>query len=220
VDGAVLCPSFANLYSTHISQLKRRDLPMVTIDLLLPPSFRADAVLSDETLGARVIAEHLLSLGHREVVHFAGPSTESWSRERRTCFAEAMRGHPGTKVHFVEVSLNQSRLPIIREAMEGLSKVTAAYCATDDIAEEVYGIATELGRKIPEDLSVIGYGNLNFGTRLTPTLTTVRQRPFRMGKAAANLVLDRIESEVLPEPRIERLPVELVTRSSTAPAAT
>lgn len=219
VDGAILCPWFANLYSTHISQLKRRDLPMVTIDLLLPPSFRADTVLSDEELGAGLIAEHLSSLGHREIVHFAGPSVESWSRERRARFAEAMRGHPGVKVHYVEVSLNQSRLPAIREAMEALPNVTAAYCATDDIAEEVYGIATQLGRKIPDDLSVIGYGNLDFGTRLHPPLTTVKQRPYRMGKMAANMALDRIESEVPPDPRIERLAVELIARGSTSPAA-
>lgn len=220
VDGAILCPWFANLYRTHISQLKRRDLPMVTIDLKLPPSFRADAVLSDEALGAGLIARHLLSLGHREVVHFAGPSSESWSRERRACFADAMREHDGVKIHFVEVSLNQSRLPMIREAMKGLPKVTAAYCATDEIAEEVYGIAGELGRRIPQDLSVIGYGNLDFGTRLNPPLTTVKQRPYRMGMAAANLMLDRIEAEEIPDPRIERLGVELIDRASTAPAVT
>ncbi len=217
-DGAILCPWFANLYRTHVSELKRRDLPMVTIDLMLPPSFHSDAVLSDEVLGAQAIAAHLLSLGHREIIHFAGPSSESWSRDRRSSFADAMRNTPGVKLHFVELPLTQTRLPQIREAMAALPKATLAYCATDEIAEEVYGVAAELGRRIPADLSVIGYGNLDFGSRLNPPLTTVKHRPYRMGRAAANLVVDRIESAERLAPRLERLPVELVPRASTAPA--
>lgn len=65
VDGAILWPWFANLYHTHIPELKNRELPMVTLDTILPESFHADAVLSDEALGAEAVAAHLLELGHR-----------------------------------------------------------------------------------------------------------------------------------------------------------
>jgi LacI family transcriptional regulator len=217
VDGAILWPWFANLYRTHISDLKRRDLPLVTIDSALPDSFHADAVLSDEALGAEAIAEHLLALGHREILHFGGPSSESWSRDRRSCFAAAIRRSPGVRLHLVELPFSQPRQGLILEALTELSQVTAVFCATDEIAEEVYEIAATLGRKIPEDLSVIGYGNLDFGSRLNPPLTTVRHRPYRMGLMAANLVIDRIESPEPAKPRTERLPVEFVPRQSTGP---
>ncbi|MES2922945.1 MAG: LacI family DNA-binding transcriptional regulator [Verrucomicrobiota bacterium] len=219
VDGAILWPRFAEVYQTHISNLKKHDLPLVTVDSMLPDSFHADAVLSDEAMGAEAVASHLMELGHREILHFAGPSSESWSRDRRACFAEAMRGHRGVKVHFVELSFRQVRLDLIREAMAALPNVTAIYCATDGVAEEVYTIAAELGRAIPGDLSVIGYGNLDFGTRLNPPLTTVRQRPYRMGTAAANLVIDRIEGDHVASPRIERLAVEFISRGSTTALA-
>ncbi len=218
VDGAILWPWLANLYRTHISELKKRDLPLVTIDFVLPDSFRADAVLSDEAMGAEAIARHLLDLGHREILHFAGPSGETWSRDRRDCFLEALRGNPGVKVHSVEVSFTQPRFEQIKETLDQLRGVTAVFCATDEVAEEVYEIAVALGLRIPEDLSVIGYGNLDFGSRLSPTLTTVRHRPYRMGTAAANLVIDRIEAGVPVSSRIQRLPVEFLPRSSTAPA--
>ncbi|MEO7100699.1 MAG: LacI family DNA-binding transcriptional regulator, partial [Luteolibacter sp.] len=91
VDGAILWPWFASLYRTQISELKKRDLPLVTINSMLPASFHADAVLSDESVGAAAIAGHLIALGHREILHFAGPSSESWSRDRRDCFAEEIR---------------------------------------------------------------------------------------------------------------------------------
>ena len=219
VDGAILWPTFANIYQTHISNMKKHDLPLVTIDSTLPNSFHADAVLSDEAMGAKAVVTHLMDLGHREILHFAGPSSESWSRERRSCFAEAMRLHRGVKKHFVELPLRQVRLDLIREAITALPNVTAVYCATDAVAEEVYRIAAELGRDIPGDLSVIGYGNLDFGTRINPLLTTVRQRPYRMGNAAANLVIDRIEGNRTASPRIERLAVEFIARDSTAAPA-
>lgn len=219
VDGAILWPTFANLYRTHIFKLKKHDLPLVTIDSMLPDSFHADAVLSDEEMGAEAVATHLMVLGHREILHFAGPSSETWSRERRACFAEAMRRHRGVKVHFVELSFRQPYLDLIREAMAALTQVTAVYCATDRVAEDVYQIAAELGLNIPGDISVIGYGNLDFGTRLNPSLTTVRQRPYRMGLAAAKLVIDRIEAESQAPPHVERLAVEFVPRLSTAAPA-
>ncbi|MEO5917453.1 MAG: LacI family DNA-binding transcriptional regulator [Luteolibacter sp.] len=219
VDGAILWPWFANLYRTHISDLKKRDLPMVTIDSVLPDSFHADAVLSDEYLGAEAVAGHLLALGHQEILHFAGPIAETWSRDRRSYFTEAIRRAPGVKLHLVELPLSESRLDLIREAMTGLGGVTAIYCATDEIAAEVYKIAASLGRRIPEDLSVMGYGDVDFGSRLNPPLTTVRQRPYRMGKAAAKMVIDRIEAEEKADPHVERLGVDFVARMSTAPVS-
>ncbi|MEO5712646.1 MAG: LacI family DNA-binding transcriptional regulator [Luteolibacter sp.] len=217
VDGAILWPWFANLYRTHITELKKRDLPLVTIDSMLPDSFHADAVLSDEAMGAEAIARHLLELGHREILHFAGPSAETWSRDRRACFTEALRNAPGVKLHSVELPFTQPRQAQIRETLQQLRGVTAVFCATDELAEEVYEIAAELGRRLPEELSVVGYGNLDFGSRLSPPLTTVRHRPYRMGTAAANLVIDRIEAAEPVSPRIQRLPVEFMQRSSTAP---
>lgn len=218
VDGAILWPTFANLYRTHIFELKRHDLPLVTVDTMLPCSFHADAVLTDEAMGAEAVAAHLIDLGHREILHFAGPAAESWSRDRRSCFADAMRNYPGVKVHYVEVSLRYQRHDLIRETLAALSQVSAVYCATDSVAEEIYTVAAELGRRIPEDLTVIGYGNLDFGSRLNPPLSTVRQRPYRLGMAAANLIIDRIESDVLMSPRTERLAVEFIARDSSAPA--
>jgi DNA-binding LacI/PurR family transcriptional regulator len=93
--------------------------------------------------------------------------------------------------------------------------VTAVFCATDGIAEEVYEIAAELGYRIPADLSVVGYGNVDFGSRLNPPLTTVRHQPYRMGQIAAQLVVERIEATTPSPSRLERLPVELVPRMST-----
>jgi LacI family transcriptional regulator len=217
-DGAILWPWYANLYQTHIAELRKRDLPLVTIDSILPPSFHADAVLSDEQQGASFVADHLLAQGHRQILHFAGPHGEAWSRDRSNSFAEAIRHEPAATLHIVELPLTIPRPGFIREAMLALPQVTAIFAATDEIAEEVYQIAAEMGLSIPSQLSVIGYGNVDISSRLAPTLTTVCHQPYRMGKRAASLLLDRIKSDSLNgESRIERMPVEFVARQSTAP---
>ncbi len=218
VDGAILWPWFANLYTTHIAELKIRETPMVTIDTTLSESFFADAVLSDEALGAELVSAHLQELGHREILHFAGPSSQSWALERRRCFEKALRGRPEIKLHVMELPSGNAQKDFIRDAMAHLSKVTAVFCATDAIAEEVYQVAAAIGLSIPGDLSVIGFGNVDFGSRLLPQLTTVRHRPYRIGQAAARFVIERIELTDRPKRRIERLPVEFVARQSTGPA--
>lgn len=215
VDGAILWPWFANLYHNHINDLKKRGMPLVTIDSVLPSSFSADAVLSDETKGAADIAEHLLGLGHRRILHFAGPSSESWSRERRDCFTRAIAKKRDAVLHTVELPFTTPRQEIIRETLKKLSEVTAVFCATDKVAEEVYMISRELGLEIPEKISVVGYGDVDFASRLSPPLTTVRHSPFRIGKAAARLVIERIESSKAIPPRLEKLPVEFIPRLST-----
>jgi len=194
VDGAILWPWYANLYRTHITELRKRDLPLVTIDSTLPDSFHADAVLSDERLGTSFIADHLLALGHR-----------------------AIRREPTATLHHVELPLTIPRPPFIREAMLALPQVTAIFAATDEIAAEVYQIAAELGRSIPGNLSVIGYGDVATSAFLKPGLTSVRHCPYRIGKKAASLLLDRISGKGNQQAaRVERLPVEFVLRDSTA----
>lgn len=218
VDGAIIWPWYAGFYKSHIDELRRRDLPLVTIDAELPESFPADAVLSDESQGAASVAEHLLSLGHKEILHFAGPAGEAWSRDRRNCFVDALQGQPGVRLHVVELPLTIPRPAFIREALHALPGVTAVFAATDGFAEEIYQVSASLGRRIPDDISVIGYGNVEFSSRLVPPLTTVSHHPYQMGKLAASLLLERIEGPGGKIPaRRKRMPVEFVARSSTAP---
>lgn len=218
VDGAIFWPSFTKVYHGSNGLLKKRKLPLVTIDSVLPGSFGAAAVLSDEELGAKAVAAHLLGLGHRNILMFGGPSSEEWALERSGCFARAVEADPEIRLETVELPLHLDRLDLIRTAMTGFPEATAIFCATDAIAEEVYGIAAEMGKRIPQDLSVVGYGNVDFSTRLDPPLTTVRHRAYRMGLAAAELVVARIEGRPAAKAEVRRLSVELIERQSTGPA--
>ena len=90
VDGVILWPAFASLFQEHVKEFSSRDLPVVTIDHELPARYGADYVGSDEAAGGRLVAEHLYSLGHRRLAHFAGTSTANWRAARREAFETAI----------------------------------------------------------------------------------------------------------------------------------
>jgi len=218
VDGTILWPQLANLYQDHIEEFVKRDLGVVTIDSFLPDQFGADAVLSDEIMGAEAVAAHLLEQGHRHIIHFAGPRSESWARERRQSFEAALDPISGLRLHSIELPKDHDSRPLIRCSLEAWPETTAVFAATDHIAEQVYDVARDLGLAIPNDLSVVGFGDVDFASRLTPPLTTVKHQPYRMGRKAAAMLIERITSKKENlSPRTERLPVELIERSSSIP---
>ena len=105
---------------------------------------------------------------------------------------------------------------LCREFLAQENRPTAIFCSTDHEALGVYWVAMELGLKIPDDLSVVGYSDLDFADGMSPPLTTVRQQPIEMGHRAAQLMLDKIKKKADPsESRSIEILSELVVRDST-----
>jgi LacI family transcriptional regulator len=224
VDGVILWPPFASLFSDHIHEFSSRDLPVVTIDHEVPAEFRADSVGSDDAFGGGMVAEHLLELGHRRLGHLAGSPAATWAIDRRAAFEQAVGRVAGASCVSLLGPQGEDTTRAIEQARALLARPdrpTAIFAATDLFAKQVYRAATELGLRIPEDLSVVGYADEDFAAEMTPPLTTVRQPAYEMGCRAAELVLARSEQALSRrrEPVRERLPVALVVRASTAPAS-
>lgn len=93
---------------------------------------------------------------------------------------------------------------------------TAVFAANDQSAIHVMEVAAELGLRVPEDLSVVGFDNVPESATVTPPLTTVAQPLHRMGAEALRMLLDVLEGA--PREQHLRLPTSLVVRSSTGPA--
>lgn len=221
VDGAILWPGFANLFHKHIREFTDRDLPVVTVDCRLPEPLGSHAVLSDEHMGAEVVARRLRDFGHHRVLHLAGPENEFWSHNRRHAFVSAMAQNPPVEVTVLELPLKGPIEDPIRDALTGPHRPTAVFAATDHFANGCYHAARELGLRIPDQLSVIGCGDLGFAGWMNPPLTTLRLQPYEMGRRAATLVVDAVGGAPTNHPpSVERLPVQLVDRSSVAAAPT
>jgi LacI family transcriptional regulator len=217
VDGVILWPSFALLFSEHVHEFSSRNLPVVTIDHELPPEFNADYVGSDETMGGQMVAEHLYALGHRRIGNLARPNVATWALARRKAFENAVARMPGASVITLEGYPGEYIRGIVqaREMLSRPDRPTAIFAATDLYARTVYKAAAELNLRIPQDVSVVGFSDDDFAAEMTPSLTTVRQPAYEIGRRAAEIILGRSLGRIRERNRHDKLPVKLIVREST-----
>ena len=198
--------------------------------LALPPSM--PVAVSDSTLvdyypsasadqvgGVRDAVGHLLELGHRTVHHVCGPEDSQSSLIRRATWARTLR-EAGREV--------PEPVPGDWEAAAGYEaglrlaadpEVTAVFCANDELALGLIRAMHEQGRRVPTDVSVVGFDGLDVGEYSFPPLTTVRQDFKRHGREMVGLVLEQAASGELDHSRSIIIPTELLVRGSTAPPA-
>jgi LacI family transcriptional regulator len=217
VEGVIFWPPSAALFVDHVDEFTSRELPIVVIDHELPANFRADSVGSDETIGGKLVADHLVQLGHRRIVHLSGPDAMTWGRLRRQSFESALAEH-GVKCVVREAPTRHPSFAadLIRSILTEPKPPTAIYAASDPLARVVYRVAHELGISIPKDLSVVGFADDDFAAELIPPLTTVRQPGYEIGRRAADLLIARAGGTYRKGGRRDVLPVTLEVRESTA----
>jgi LacI family transcriptional regulator len=216
VDGVILWPPFATTFKEHVQEFSSRGVPVVTIDYDLPAEFKADSVGSDEAAGGRMVAEHLLSLGHRRVGHLAGPRGEAWADGRRMAFEQTVKRTQGASCITLEANLKDEDqgLEQARVLLRLSDRPTAIFAATDPMAKNIYHAASELGLRVPQDVSVVGFADDDFAGELSPPLTTIRQSGYETGRQAAKLLVARSSGASADGPQRVRVPVELVRRKS------
>jgi LacI family transcriptional regulator len=216
VDGVILWPPFARLFA----EFSARNLPVVSIDQDLGSAKgNADYVGSDEASGGRMIAEHLYAEGHRRVAHLAAPAVNTWATARRTAFEKSIRQMPGASCLTVQApeGANSLAIDVAREMLSRPDRPTAIFAATDHYAKVIYKAAEELGLEIPRDVSVVGFADDDFAREMSPSLTTIRQPGYEIGKKAAEVVVGRSLGTLKTKVRYHELPVTLIVRESSRP---
>jgi LacI family transcriptional regulator len=218
VDGLIMWPAFSLAYYHHFPEFVERRVPVAVIDHY---STVADSVETDEEQAAARAAEHLLSLGHRRIACLSSRETptQTWAVKRRSSFEATVAKQEGAQ--FKSWHLNEqgsNAVEMARELLNDELAPTAVFAVTDHEAGAIYRAAAELGRKIPEQLSVVGFADLDFAAAMDPPLTTMRQKPYQIGTLAAKLIMDRISSEAAEteERTTIKVDAELIIRNSTA----
>ncbi|TQL01198.1 LacI family DNA-binding transcriptional regulator [Cellulomonas sp. SLBN-39] len=192
-------------------------IPVVAVDPHTGPS-GLPTVDSDNTAGAFMATEHLLGLGHRRIAFLGGrPDLES-ARLREQGFRQAM-ARAGVPVDEELVAVGgyrpDSTAGPARALLTAAEPPTAVFAANDLSAITVVDVARDLGLRVPQDLSVIGFDNVPESALASPPLTTISQPLQEMGAQALLLLVDLVAGRDTPTHL--RLPTELVVRSSCAP---
>lgn len=174
----------------------------------------------DNRAGARLAAQHLLALGHRRIAHLMGDPAQASVCERRDAFRAALAeaGIELPDAAMVGASFDfDVAYATTRTLLVAAERPTALFVTTDSLALQALHAARDLGLRVPEDLSVIGFDDFPLAPYLAPPLTTVHHPLARVGAMAVALLIDRIEGREAPGRVL--LDPYLVVRGSTAPPA-
>ena len=219
VRGVLVTPTDAN--AANIPSLRRRGIPYVLVDRLASPE-EGCSVSVDDVAGGRLAVRHLLRGGHRRIVYISGPATLAQCRDRHDGALAAVveAGLPPETVTVLEVE----RMTVAsgRDAgsrLLGLAHPpTAVFCVNDLVALGVLQSMFAAGLRVPADMAIVGYDDIEFAAAAAVPMTSVRQPAVRIGQTAAELLIE--ESGDHPENHHHRPVVfapELVVRQSSLP---
>jgi len=225
VDGLIATPvldEHADL--SHFFELKRRNFPFVLLEEVR--GVPASLIDVDNVEASRRAVEYLIAQGHTRIVHFAGPGYSMHSQER---INGVRRACSGSRLIFADGDVVPAGAHLADGYRAGLAyfrgrgvgaaadRPTAVTCYNDLVAIGVCRALAELGLRVPDDVSVVGFDDVPLLEYLTVPLTTVRVPKFEMGRIAAQLLIRHVESKEAVRPQKVYLEAELVVRASTRP---
>lgn len=209
------------VHSTHLATAEALDrielsTPLVTVQG--PPDGARPTVWVDQAVGARLVVEHLLALGHRTVHHVAGPGY-SLEADRRVagwedCLQAAGRPVPTPLAgDWLPASGYAAGVELARRRAAG-EEITAVFASNDQMALGLLGALHDAGLSVPGDVSVVGFDDIPESAFFAPPLTTVRQDFVELGRRGVALALGRLDDgDEAPGPVLPTL----VARQSTGP---
>ncbi|MDX2599794.1 LacI family DNA-binding transcriptional regulator [Streptomyces caniscabiei] len=197
----------------------RPDTPLVMLDNGLGDG--TPVVSSDFTAGARLATGHLLDLGHPTVWHIAGPTGWTSADMRAASWRETLR-EAGARVHEPLVGdWSADSGYALGRRLAARPEVTAVFVSNDQMALGLLRALHEAGRRVPDDVSVVGYDDIPEAAHLLPPLTTIRTDFPEIGRRALRLLLTQLDDPEDAGEALERdpvIPVELIVRNSTGAA--
>jgi LacI family transcriptional regulator len=215
VDGILLVP--AQSAPASVEAIRRKGTPMVVLDRWVP-GIQADIVRSDSEAGAYELTRYLIDLGHQRIAILTGPRTVSTAEDRVNGFRRALSaaGLPADYGTVLYGEFNQaSGVDMVRQTLSSYPLITAILAANNLIAIGALKELREQGRRVPQEISLVGFDDLPQPLVTFPFLTVVSQPAYDMGRQAAELLLYRMEHPDEPYQEII-LPCELIVRQSSA----
>jgi len=212
VDGVIVASTL--LGDPIQTTLTNSDLPFVIIGR--QPNLAANVIDVDNRQAVRQAIDFLIEQGYRRIATITGPLNQMAGVDRFDGYKDALIG-AGIKVDarlIVEGNFTEAGGYMGMKSLL-MSKPDAVFAASDVTAMGAMRYLNEVGLRVPADLGLVGFDDIPASSTLTPPLTTVRQPIQGMGEAAANLLIEAIESGS-KEHHCITLPTELVVRNSTA----
>ena len=206
-------------------RIEKQKTPYVLIDRTLPGLSANFVGVDDEAVGM-LATRHLIEIGCKRIAHIRGPQT-SPGIHRLEGYKRALAG-TGLKItddYIIaerkgDVETKQHGAEAMRRLLSLKPKPDGVFCFNDPLAMGAMNYALDQGVRIPEDLAIIGCGNLHYDYSLRVPLSSINQHSRRIGQEAARIALGILNSKIPPQPERVILQPELIVRRSTLRRAT
>ncbi|HEX7490791.1 MAG TPA: LacI family DNA-binding transcriptional regulator [Candidatus Limnocylindrales bacterium] len=201
------------------AELERLNVPVVVVDPVGTGPQSPITIAATDWAGGRDATEHLIGLGHRRIGFVTGPLDEECHRDRLDGYRAALQRagiEPDPNLVRRGDSLVEGGLRGGTELLQLAAPPTAIISGSDEQAYGVYKAARSLGLNIPDDLSVVGFDDVELCQWVSPQLTTVHQPLAEMAREATRIVVELSRGGTSPNRRIE-LSTSVIVRASTAP---
>ena len=222
VDGLFISPVYRIATEARAYQeLLARRIPTLLLGHAAPFCAQFPCIETDDLLASHAVTRHLLELGHKRIAFLAGPPATPWARERFEGYRRALRESGldlDDKLVFQAGHTLEDGAKAAVQVLAESASPTALQAVNDLVALGCAGVFLERGLRIPRDISLAGFGNIDFCDYFQVPLTTVRQPKYRLGSAALAAMRQLLRGQ---RPDLKPLPAELVVRASTGiPPAT
>jgi LacI family transcriptional regulator len=210
VDGILIAP--ADCRSKHLKDLGTGSIPVVSIDRPIEVA-STDSIVVDNRAGARLALQHLVAHGYKNILCVATDFHLSSIKSRVTACEKYLRSLRMSRQKLI-FTAESSVLPALPKIFESQKRPDAIFATNNICTTSVIQALKTMGIRIPEDVALIGFDDLDFYTIMTPSITTISQPVAEVGRTATRLLLSKIRGKS-PAPAVRVvLPVSLVVRES------
>lgn len=214
VDGVIFIPA---MRFGRWDILQEAGIPSVAIDRI-PDNYSGPAVMLDNRKAGQMAGVHLLELGHRHLAHMSGPLEVRLARERLAGFQQAFetQGLDPASCLVEEADFTcQTGYLAMQRLLAYQPRLTAVFAANDLMAIGAMRAAAEAGLRVPQDISIVGFDDIELAAFQTPPLTTIRQSFAQLATLGVQLLLDILTGKEVAQTQIVIEPT-LIVRQSTA----
>ncbi|WP_212001579.1 LacI family DNA-binding transcriptional regulator [Chitinophaga sp. HK235] len=218
VDGVLLSVSRETTTAAHVQELLEKEVPVVFFDRVLE-AVPVPKIVTDDFQSAYKATTHLIEQGCRSIAYLGLSESLSICNRRREGCEQALKDHslPCLKRNMITCSADAAQnFRMVKKLLQHPKRPDGIIASVEKLTATVYQVCQQLALHMPEDIRLVCFSNLEIATILQPSLSTVTQPAFDMGKAAAETLVKWLEKRTLTSKDVRIvIPSELMVRGSS-----
>jgi DNA-binding LacI/PurR family transcriptional regulator len=216
VDGILVSVSKTTDNFDHFRKIQANNIPLVFFDRICD-EIDTDRVVVDDEPGAYEAVNHLIEIGCKNIIHLSGPPNLLIGKNRKAGYLRALRKHnmPLDENNIIRCDSREDAMSIVPELLNRTVKPDGIFAVNDLTAAASMKVIQDMGYKVPADIAIVGFTSGLISDITNPTLTSVEQHGYLVGKEAVRLLIDRLEKNYDLPFQTKIIKTELVIKEST-----